>query len=480
MRSICSARCGPSAPARATSPSAACARSRRAIAQSLGGTAEVEYIRGYPATVNSEREAEFAAQVGERLFGVGNVVRDVDPTMGGEDFAYFLEAKPGAYVFLGQGGGPSGCSLHNPHYDFNDAVIPLGAGYLAALAEAALPTAAPRRDRKGHRIMRKSFTRLLPAAAVIGVLVVSATHAATFRFANQGDSLSVDPYMHNEAVLLSLTGNVYESLTGRGRKFETSPELATDWKQTAPTVWRFNLRKGVKFHDGSPFTADDVIFSFERARGEGSDVKVYVGAIKEIRKVDAHAIDIVTTEPFLILPQTVSRWYVMSKSWCEKNNATRPADVRKGNENYASLHANGTGPFILKSREPGVRTVFAANPDWWGKAEHNITEAVFTPISNDATRVAALISGEIDMMDPVPLQDVPRLQGERQSQGDAVAGVADHLPGHGPEARRAAVLEREGQEPVQGSCACARPSTRPSTSRRSARGSCAAFPRPRV
>jgi len=109
------------------------------VALSLGGSADVEYIRGYPATVNSEREAEFAARVGERLFGVGNVVRDVDPTMGGEDFAYFLEAKPGAYVFLGQGGGPSGCSLHNPHYDFNDAVIPLGAGYLAALAEAALP-----------------------------------------------------------------------------------------------------------------------------------------------------------------------------------------------------------------------------------------------------------------------------------------------------------------------------------------------------
>jgi metal-dependent amidase/aminoacylase/carboxypeptidase family protein len=102
----------------------------------------VTYIRGYPATVNSEREAEFAARVGERVFGAGNVIRDVDPTMGGEDFAYFLERKPGAYVFLGQGGAPGGCMLHNPNYDFNDAVIPLGAGYLAALAEAALPLAA--------------------------------------------------------------------------------------------------------------------------------------------------------------------------------------------------------------------------------------------------------------------------------------------------------------------------------------------------
>jgi peptide/nickel transport system substrate-binding protein len=248
------------------------------------------------------------------------------------------------------------------------------------------------------------------AFGALTCLLVWAADAATLRFANQGDALSMDPHMHNEAVLLSLTGNVYESLTGRGRKFETTPELATDWKQIAPNVWRFNLRKGVKFHDGAPFTADDVIFSFERARGEGSDVKVYVGAIKEIRKVDAHAIDIVTTDPFLILPQTVSRWYVMSKSWCEKNNAVRPADVRKGGENYATLRANGTGPFMLKSREPGVRTVFIANPDWWGKVEHNVTEAIFTPIGNDATRVAALVSGEIDMMDPLPLQDVPRVQ----------------------------------------------------------------------
>ena len=256
--------------------------------------------------------------------------------------------------------------------------------------------------------MKRTFSRI--AFGALACVLVSAADAATLRFANQGDALSMDPHMHNEAVLLSLTGNVYESLTGRGRKFETTPELATDWKQTAPTVWRFNLRKGVKFHDGTPFTADDVIFSFERARGEGSDVKVYVGAIKEIRKVDAHAIDIVTTDPFLILPQTVSRWYVMSKSWCEKNNATRPADVRKGGENYATLRANGTGPFMLKSREPGVRTVFTANPDWWGKVEHNLTEAIFTPIGNDATRVAALVSGEIDMMDPLPLQDVPRVQ----------------------------------------------------------------------
>ncbi|MBK8016089.1 MAG: ABC transporter substrate-binding protein [Betaproteobacteria bacterium] len=259
------------------------------------------------------------------------------------------------------------------------------------------------------------IARRIAAALVTGLVALyigtAPAGAKTFRFANQGDALSVDPYMHNEAVLLSLTGNVYEGLTGRGKKFELTAELATDWKQTSPTVWRFNLRKGVKFHDGSPFTADDVVFSFERARGEGSDVRVYVAGIREIRKVDTHAVDIVTQEPFAILPQNISRWYIMSKAWCEKHNAVKPVDVRKGTENYASTHANGTGPFMLKTREPGVRTTFAPNPDWWAKAEHNVTEAIFTPVGNDATRVAALISGEIDMVDPVPLQDVPRVKG---------------------------------------------------------------------
>jgi amidohydrolase len=109
------------------------------VADALGAKAEIEYARGYPATVNSEREANFAQRVGERLFGKANVITDYEPVMGGEDFSYMLLERPGAYVFLGQGGGPHNCFLHNSNYDFNDEVIPLGAGYLAALVEDALP-----------------------------------------------------------------------------------------------------------------------------------------------------------------------------------------------------------------------------------------------------------------------------------------------------------------------------------------------------
>ena len=256
-------------------------------------------------------------------------------------------------------------------------------------------------------------TRSLLAAATIAVCAVLGgslpAAAKTFRYANQGDALSMDPHSLNESLQLNFLANIYEPLVGRGKKLELVPALATDWKQTAPTVWRFNLRKGVQFHDGTPFTADDVIFSYNRARSDTSDVKTYVGAVKEIRRVGDHAVDIVTNEPFPILPDVISLWMMMSKKWSEENRATVPVDKRKGVENTASFKANGTGPFRLRAREPGIRTTLQRNLNYWGKIESNIEDVVFTPIGNASTRVAALLSGEIDMMEPVPVQDVSRI-----------------------------------------------------------------------
>ena len=257
----------------------------------------------------------------------------------------------------------------------------------------------------------RTLKAMLAATIVAGLFGATAALAVTFRFADQGDALSMDPHSLNESLQLNVTGNMYEPLVGRGKQLELVPLLATSWKQTSPTVWRFNLRQGVKFHDGSPFTAADVIFSYERSKAEGSDMKTKIASIKEIKKIDDYTLDFVTNAPFPILPDTITTWYIMSKAWCEKNNSTEPVDVRKGKENAATLKANGTGPFMLKSREPGVRTVLVPYPGYWGgKIESNITEAVFTPIKNDATRVAALVSGEIDMMEPVPLQDIDKLK----------------------------------------------------------------------
>jgi len=253
----------------------------------------------------------------------------------------------------------------------------------------------------------KLNTTLLTAALV---LACGMSHAVTLRVANQGDAQSMDPHSLNESLQLTFTGNVYEPLVGRDKKLAVIPALATKWSQPAPTVWRFELRQGVKFHDGTPLTADDVVFSFKRASADGSDMKGHTSTIKEVRKVNDSVVEIETTSPFPILPDAISLVYIMSKKWCEDNKATTPVDRRKGIENTASFKANGTGPFRLKERQPTTRTVLVRNLNYWDKVESNVDEVIFTPIGNDATRVAAMLSGEIDVMEPVPLQDVERIK----------------------------------------------------------------------
>ncbi len=250
--------------------------------------------------------------------------------------------------------------------------------------------------------------RILALTALLAAMLPA--QAVTLRIANQGDAQSMDPHSLQESLQLTVTGNVYEPLVTRGKDFKLTAALATDWKQTSPTVWRFNLRKGVQFHDGTPFTADDVIFSYDRARGEGSDIKSYVGQIKQINKIDDHTIDIVTTAPFPILPDLITNWYIMSKKWCEANQATRPVDRRKGIENAASFRTNGTGPYRARERQPSIRTTFTRSPGYWGPVEGNVDEVIFNVVGNDATRVAALLSGEADVVEPLPVQDIERIK----------------------------------------------------------------------
>jgi peptide/nickel transport system substrate-binding protein len=256
------------------------------------------------------------------------------------------------------------------------------------------------------KLQQKMAATALFAALSAASVVAS---AQTIRIANQGDALSMDPHSLSESVQLTVTGNVYEPLVGRNKDLSLAPALATAWKQTSPTVWRFELRKGVQFHDGTPFTADDVLFSFARTQVEGSDMKSYTNEIKEVRKVNDHTVEMETKAPFPILPDVISMVYIMSKKWCETNNATTPVDRRKGIENAASFRTNGTGPFRLRERQPNVRSVFVRNGTYWGPIEGNATEVIFTPVANDATRVAALLSGQVDVMEPIPVQDIERV-----------------------------------------------------------------------
>jgi len=237
-----------------------------------------------------------------------------------------------------------------------------------------------------------------------------ASHAVTLRVADVGDVQSMDPHSLNETLQIAFDASMYEALIGRDKKMGLVPLLATKWTQASPTVWRFDLRKGVQFHDGTPFTADDVVFSFKRAADPAGDMRGYTSSMKDVRKLDAHTVEVETLTPNPILPDVLTNVPVMSKVWCEANKAEKPVDRRKGVENTASFKANGTGPFRLKERNPSTRTVLVRNFNYWDKVESNVDEVVFTPIGNDATRVAALLSGEIDLMQPVPLQDIERVR----------------------------------------------------------------------
>ncbi len=253
--------------------------------------------------------------------------------------------------------------------------------------------------------------RTAQGAAILATALVAfgGASAQTIRIGNQGDALSMDPHSLNETLQLSVTGNVYEPLVNRDKDLKLVPALATSWKQVSPSVWRFELRKGVKFHDGKPFTADDVLFSLARGASDGSDMRSYTNDIKEVRKVNDFAVDIETKAPFPILPDQLTFFYIMSKQWSEDNQATKPVDRRKGIENAASFRANGTGPFRLRERQPNVKTTFVRNGSYWGQIEGNVVNVEYTPISNDSTRVAALLSGQVDVIEPVPVQDVARV-----------------------------------------------------------------------
>jgi peptide/nickel transport system substrate-binding protein len=244
---------------------------------------------------------------------------------------------------------------------------------------------------------------------VLAPELASSIEPKVLRFASSGELKSTDPYQINETFSLTLNGAVYEGLVRRAPDLKIEPALAASWEVLDPQHWRFHLRKGVKFHEGQDFTADDVVFSAQRVRSKGSDLKGVIPADADVVKVDDYTIDFLLKTPNPLLINQWGTWGIFSKSWSEAHDATQATAINAATTPYAALHANGTGPFILVSHEPGVKTIWKRNPNWWDTPVHNIDQVVFTPIPNAATRVAALLSGEIDWIDPAPLNDQARI-----------------------------------------------------------------------
>ncbi|MVT00212.1 ABC transporter substrate-binding protein [Devosia marina] len=288
--------------------------------------------------------------------------------------------------------------------------------------------------------MHTSLTRIA-AVLIASTMLAGVAQAETVRWARSSDSLTLDPHSQNQGVTHTFAHHIYETLMWRDTEGTLIPRLATEWyvKEDDPTVWVFKLREGVKFHDGADFTAEDVVFSLDRARSEGSNLKQLHAEVAEVRAVDDYTVEVQMVGPSPLYPNNVTNTFIMDKTWSETNNVEEVQDFAAGESNYAVLNTNGTGPYMLTSREVDVRSVLSVFDGWWGEAPA-VTEIVYLPIADNATRIAALLSGDVDIVQDVPVQDIERLQ---NSAGFKVET--------GPENRVIYFGYRFGDEPLRSS-----------------------------
>ncbi|HET6264775.1 MAG TPA: ABC transporter substrate-binding protein [Usitatibacter sp.] len=256
------------------------------------------------------------------------------------------------------------------------------------------------------------------SAALFLLLLALGADGKTLRYASQDDPQTLDPHSANLLTSSRVTMQVFEPLVWRDREWKTIPWLATSWRQATPTLWRFKLRDGVKFHDGTPFTADDVVFSVERALHPLSQMRTAIQGVESARRIDDRTVELVLTEPNPALLQHLTNFRIMSRAWAVKNRAEKPQDYKNKEDSVTARSANGTGPFIVREWSPDVRVRLEQNREWWGhKAglfESNVTEVHMLPVKSAATRLAALLSGEVDLVIDPPTQDVERLKSNPQ------------------------------------------------------------------
>ena len=267
--------------------------------------------------------------------------------------------------------------------------------------------------------LMKSAPRRMMVSALALSLFAGAAQAETLRWARVADALTLDPHSQNEGPTSTLLHHIYETLVRRDIDGSLKPRLATEWAIHAddPTIWVLKLREGVTFHDGSAFAAEDVVFSLDRVRHESSGFRALHSAVTGATAIDDYTVHIQMAGPSPLYVQNLTNFFIMDSGWAAANDVLVPQNFAAGEENFAVRNTNGTGSYKLVSRDPEVRTVLAAFDGHWAQTTP-VTEIIYTPIAEAATRVAALLSGEVDVVQDVPVQDIARLQ---QTDGITVA-----------------------------------------------------------
>jgi peptide/nickel transport system substrate-binding protein len=248
------------------------------------------------------------------------------------------------------------------------------------------------------------------ARVVIGALIVCASlfanpvAAQELRIGLAAEPTAMDPHYHNLSPNNSLLSHVFESLVDQDERQRLKPGLAESWKAIDDTTWEFKLRRNVRFHDGTPFTADDVVFSFERApnvEGSPGSFGVYARG-KTFVKVDDHTLHVKTAAPYPLMPNDVSQIFIVSR---KHGQGAKTPDYNSGKA------AVGTGAFRSVEYTPGNRIVLQRNDNYWGPRPQ-WTRVVFRGIKSSPSRVAALLAGDVDMIEQVPATDMARLRSD--------------------------------------------------------------------
>lgn len=262
----------------------------------------------------------------------------------------------------------------------------------------------------------KSLLNLTAAAAfALPTAFALTAHAETnLTWGLTADATSLDPQGRLGAVEFIFLRLGYEGLTTISNEQKVIPALAESWTNIDPSTWTFKLREGVKFHEGQDFTSEDVVFAIDRARGEKSGFKSFAANIASVTATGPYEVQIETKSPDPLLLSNLASIFIMDSDWAAEHDVTEAPDAANPKPNYTDNMLNGTGPFKLAERKLDISSTFVRNDDWWGNDSFpgNLTKIETRPIGKSSTRVASLLSGELDLAINIPLADIGRVDSD--------------------------------------------------------------------
>ena len=293
----------------------------------------------------------------------------------------------------------------------NRAWVPLQRQFKLAPQMLLCNNLQERRGPEGEVRISRIRALLIALGVLPTCLVVPARAENVVRWATPLPAVSVDPYGHDELLTFWVQNLVFDGLTNYDWEGRLEPGLAVSWKRLDALTWEMELRQGITFHDGTPFTSADVVFNIERAKAENSTQRGTVSSIAGVEAVDPDTVRFTAATANPIPWEDVGWLSIMSKDWAERHGAELPSQLGDDRWDYAEMHANGTGPFMLEEFEPGERTVLVRNADWWGLAQHphNIDRIVQTRVDEPAQGAKLLFAGEIDVLQSPPADQLERI-----------------------------------------------------------------------